>query len=128
MIQRQTWVYASDNSLAQWIKVFHLYGGFKRNFTSISYYIKGSIRLIKPFIIYYKGFQTKKLKQGMIVRGLISRQVYSCFYLTSVFFQTKMNTILLIKKKNIFLSQYLFGPGTYKIRNKRLLLLFQYLL
>jgi ribosomal protein L14 len=128
LIQNQTWVYATDNSLAQWIKVFHLYGGFRRQFTSISFYIKGSIRLIKPFVIYYKGFQVKRLKQGMIVRGLVSRQVYFCFYKTLFYNQTKTNTILLIKKKNIFLSQYLFGPGTYKIRNKRLLLLFQYLI
>nr|QTT61026.1 ribosomal protein L14 [Euplotes aediculatus] len=128
MIQRQTWVYVTDNSLAQWVKVFHLYGGFKRRFTTINFYIKGSIRLVKPFIIYYKGFQVKKMQQGMIVRGLITRQVYTCLYKTSILYKTKLNTIVLIKKKNLFLSQYLFGPTTYKIRNKRLLLLFQYIL
>lgn len=128
MIQRLTWVYVTDNSLAQWVKVFHLYSGFRRHYTSINYYIKGSIRLVKPFIIYYKGFQVKKMQQGMIVRGLITRQVFVCLYPTTMFCQTRLNTIVLIKKKNLFLSQYLFGPGSYKIRNKRLSLLFQYLI
>ena len=102
MIQRQTWVYVTDNSLAQWVKVFHLYGGFKRRFTTINFYIKGSIRLVKPFIIYYKGFQVKKMQQGMIVRGLITRQVYTCLYKTSISYKTKLNTIVLIKKKIFF--------------------------
>ena len=110
MIQKQTWVYATDNSLAQWIKVFHLYSGFRRQFSSISFYIKGSIRIIKPFIIYYKGFQVKKLKQGMIVRGLISRQVYICLYKTTVFHITKKNTILLIKKKIYFYHNIYLVP------------------
>lgn len=128
MIQRQTWVYVSDNSLAQWVKVFHIYGGFRRQYSTLSCYVKGSIRIVKPFIVYYKGFQVKKMQKGMIVRGLITRQAYNCLYLTSIHYRTRSNTIVLIKKKNIFLSPYLFGFASYKLRNKRLLFLFQNLL
>jgi ribosomal protein L14 len=128
MIQKYTQVSVSDGTLAQWVRVFHLYGGFQRHWAPINYYVKGSIRILKPAMIYYKGFQTKRLYKGKIIRGLVIQSVYRCLYQSSNNYYFKSNNILLIKKKHIFLSKYIISPGSRCILNKRIRLLFASLL
>lgn len=126
MIQKQTWLNLSDSSSILWLKTFHLYGGFFRKITTTGYYIKGSIRILKPQIIFYKGFYSKKFKRGNIKRALIIRDLKKTSY--SLYkFNFNINSAMLIKKKNIILSKYVIGPSSKKLKNKRLLMLFKFI-
>ena len=124
MIQKQTWLNLSDSSSALWFKTFHLYNGFFRKKSYIGNYIKGSIRIEKPQLGFYKGFITKKIKKGYIRRSLILRS----FWITNKLnlnFKFNSNTSLIIKKKNLVLASHILGPTSNKLNNKRLLLLFK---
>lgn len=125
MVLKQTWVNLTDSSLVQWVKVFHLYGGFNRKFSSVGYYIKGSVRILKPIYDYYKGYQIKRINKGKVTRSLIIRQVYKFKKKDYLYIQFRKNSSILVKKKNTFISKYLVGPGISVFRNKRLLTLFK---
>lgn len=128
MIFKQTWLSVSDNTNVRWLQVFHLYKGFHRKSTKVGFFIKGSARVIEPPRIEYKGFKFKFNKKGDICRGLIVRNRYnvkkddgSAIYFTS-------NNIILLKKKQDVKSKYLYGPVSYKIKRKKFLTLFSYVI
>ena len=128
MIFKQTWLSVSDNTNVRWLQVFHLYKGFHRKSTKVGFFIKGSARVIEPPRIEYKGFKFKFNKKGDICRGLIVRNRYnvkkddgSAIYFTS-------NNIILLKKKQDVKSKYLYGPVSYKIKRKKFLTLFYYVI
>lgn len=127
MIQKQTWLTLSDSTSALWFKTFHLYGGFFRKKSYIGDYIKGSVRVVKPQLGFYKGFITKKIKKGYIRRSLILRS-FLIINKLNINFKFNSNASLIIKKKNLILSSHIIGPTSNKLKNKRLLLLFKYIL
>jgi len=127
MIQRLTWLNLTDSSAVLWIKAFQLYGGFFRRTTQTGFFLKGAVRIIKPQLGFYKGFNIKKIKKGAVRRVLVVRTAYkkTLFPLTFVF---SKNSATLIKKKNLFLSKHILGPTSRLVRNKRLQKLFLYLI
>lgn len=124
MIQKQTWLNLTDSSMILWIKAFQLYGGFYRHYTTSGFYLKGSVRIIRPQFQFYKGFNIKKIKKRAVRRILVVRDVYTSFHLYPKFLKFKKNSGTLIKKKNLFTAKHILGPTSRKILNKRLLLLF----
>lgn len=125
MIQRLTWVRLTDSSLAQWLRVFHLYGGFNRHYSPVGYIVKGSIRVVHPPTQYYKGYTVKVLKKGRVSRALLVRQTYVSSLFDNRTRQFKINSGVLMKKKNTFISAHITGPVSRQIRKKRLLTLFK---
>lgn len=125
MIQKQTWVNICDSSSALWVKVFQLYGGFFRKTTSVGFFIKGSVRVYKPQVIFYKGYTKKKVKKGLIRRSILVRQTYNLKN-NLFFFNFSKNTSIFIKKKNVVTSKYIFGPSTRLLKKKNLIQLFKY--
>lgn len=125
MIQRLTWVRLTDSSLAQWLRVFHLYGGFNRRHSSVGFIVKGSIRVVHPPTQYYKGYTVKVLKKGRVSRALLVRQTYVNSALDYATRQFRVNSGVLMKKKNTFMSAHITGPVSRQIRKKRLLTLFK---
>ena len=47
----------SDKTNIKWMKVIHLYKGFNRKTSSISFYIKSSVKKVRPPKLEYKGFK-----------------------------------------------------------------------
>lgn len=125
MIQRQTWIRLTDSSLAQWIKVFHLYGGFARRFTRVGYIVRGSIRIVHPPTEYYKGFTVKVLKKGRVSRALLIRQVYVWNRADFRGLAFKSNSGVLMKKRNTFMALHITGPVSRQVRKRRFLTLFK---
>jgi len=128
MIFKQTWLSVSDNTNVRWLQVFHLYKGFHRKASKLGFFIKGSARIVEPPRIEYKGFKFKFNRKGDICRGLIVRNKYNVRKNdgSSIYFNNN-NTILLKKKQDVK-SKYLYGPISTKIKRKKFLSLFTFVL
>jgi ribosomal protein L14 len=126
LILKQTWVTLADSGYVRWLKVFQLYGGFCRLKTKVGFYVKGSSRVIVPTPNYYKGFTVKVFKKGSIIRVFLTHQVYNLNYHSTCIVKFPNNTGLPIKKKKIFYSKHLIGPGLSNLKNKKLNSLFSF--
>jgi ribosomal protein L14 len=124
MISKSTFLSTSDKTNLKWLKVFHLYKGFKRLSTKESFFIKGSAKKVKPPKIEYKGFKRKSIFKGDVCRGLIVKSVFKnsiCGYSSTNFYA---NSIIVIKKKNITFSKYFFGIASTNLQRKKFKILF----
>ena len=119
MILKQTWVHASDNTNVRWLQIFHLYKGFFRHSTGIGGFVKGSVRIVEPPRLEYKGFKFKFNKKGDICRMLIIRTTKITRRLDGSSTVFPINSGILIKKKQNPKSKYLQGPTLYQLRRKK---------
>ena len=128
MILKQTWVSAADNTNVRWLRIFHLYKGSFRHKSAVGDFVKGSVRVVEPPRLEYKGFKFKFNKKGNICRMLLVRACYNSLRLdgsTSTFWQ---NSGILIKKKQNPKSKYLQGPVTYNLKRKKFKTLYKLIL
>lgn len=125
MLQKLSWVSVLDGSQAEWVRIFHLYGGFKRRSTSSGYYIKGSVRAVQPPAVYYKGFTIKYISKGVIVRALITKQSFFYLLRSGLLINSTLNTTILLKNKFTFISKYIYGGVYSLIKKKKTLFLFK---
>lgn len=128
MIFKQTWLSVADNTNVRWIQTFHLYKGFNRKSTTTGFFIKGSARIVEPPRIEYKGFKVKFNKKGDICRGLLIRTKYMTRKHDGCPIYFAQNNIILLKKKQDVKSKYLYGPVSYKIKRKKFLSLFEFVI
>ena len=125
MIQKLTWIKLTDSSMTQWVRTFHLYGGFWRTTSTVGLYIKGSVRIVLPPNFYYKGFTKRIVVKGKIVRSMIIRVKYKYSYGFILYPSTCLNSSIVIKKKNLIKIKHLFGPLFNQYRHKRIRGLFK---
>lgn len=128
MVLKETWLKICDSSQAQWIKTFHLYGGFSRKVSKSGFFIKGSVRVLQPSIDYYKGFSVRFINKGKILRGLISKQTYTYLNPTGFSSRSSLNSSVIMKKKFILASERVIGVGFRLIKKKRFLSVFKSIL
>lgn len=128
MIFKQTWLNVSDGTNVNWLQTFHLYKGFNRKVSKIGFFIKGSARIVEPPRIEYKGFKVKFNKKGDICRGLLIRTRFMSkkYDGSPVYFSS--NDSVLLKKKNDIKSKYLYGPVPLKLKRKKFLSLFKFVI
>ena len=125
MLQKESWVYVSDNTNVRWIKIFHLYKGFKRKSSKEGFFVKGSAKIVEPPRIEYKGFKYKYNIKGDICRSLICRSKNLRSNLNKDTLSFNNNSVIQIKKKNDPKSKFINGPVMRNIKKKKLLLLFK---
>lgn len=128
MITKQTLINVADNTNVSWLQTFHLYKGFKRKFSKLGFFIKGSAKVVEPPRIEYKGYKFKFNKKGNICRGLIVRQNYSICKPDGSSTYFKQNNLILIKKKQNVKSKYLIGPSSSLLKRKKFKTLFTVIL
>lgn len=119
MILKQSWVHAADNTNVRWLRIFHLYKGFHRLSTGVGGFVKGSVRVVEPPRLEYKGFKFKFNKKGDICRMILIRQVFHLRRVDGSVTHFLQNSGILIKKKQNPKSKYLQGPTTYQLRRKK---------
>ena len=124
MLQKETWVFITDNTNVKWVKIFHLYKGFKRKFTKESYFTKGSARIVEPPRIEYKGFKYKYKVKGDICRIWVCRTNRVVFSKDSRHIKFRENSGLNVNKKANVLSKYINGPVSRSVNQKKLITLF----
>lgn len=127
MIFKQTWVNVADNTNVKWLQIFHLYKGFHRKVTKVGFFVKGSARIVEPPRLEYKGFKFKFNKKGDICRGLLVRTKWKIKKDDGASVYFKNNSIVMLKKKQDLKSKYLYGPVSYKIKRKKFINLFSFI-
>lgn len=128
MIFKKTWLNVSDNTNIRWFQTFHLYKGFFRKQSKLGFFLKGSARVVEPPRIEYKGFKVKFNKKGDICRGLIIRTKYKIYKNDGTSLKFKENNLIIIKKKYDVKSKYLYGPISIKLKRKKFLTLFKFVI
>lgn len=118
MLLKESWVHVTDNTNIRWVKLFHLYKGFHRKSTTVSFFVKSSARVVEPPRVEYKGFKYKYSIKGDICRLLLVR--VSRMNTSKSFFTTKFpsNEGVVVKKKQNASSKFLNGP-TSRVSLKR---------
>ena len=125
MLQKQTWLFITDNTNVRWVRTFHLYKGSFRRSTSEGLFIKGSARVVEPPRIEYKGFKYRYKVKGDICRCWITRTKVNLDSRDSKFIQFNDNAGININKKVNIMSKYINGPISRSIRRKKLVTLFK---
>jgi ribosomal protein L14 len=125
MLQKESWIYISDNTNVRWVKIFQLYKGFFRKKTSVNFFVKGSSRIIEPPRLEYKGFRYKYNLKGDIVRLLIIRLNYNSILNDNSFIKFNINSSISIKKKQDLKSKFLNGPISKNFKRQKFLTLFK---
>ena len=128
MISKQTWVFATDNTNVRWLRTFHLYKGFRRQSSEVSFFIKGSARIVEPPRLEYKGFKFKFNKKGDVCRMLLVRTLKIRPKSDGTGINLFTNAGILIKKKQNVKSKYINGPTVWHLKRKKFKSLFQTLL
>lgn len=125
MLQKQSWLFVTDNTNVRWIKIFHLYKGFHRKSSKEGFFIKGSARIVEPPRIEYKGFKYKYKLKGDICRNWLSRTVLFSFKKDNSFLKFNDNSGININKKVNIMSKYINGPISKSLRYKKLISIFK---
>ena len=128
MLQKQTWLFITDNTNVRWINVFHLYKGSFRRSTNEGLFIKGSARVVEPPRIEYKGFKYRYRVKGDICRCWIVRTKLKVSIGDKRGVRFNDNAGININKKVNVMSKYINGPITKGVRRKKLITLFKQVL
>jgi large subunit ribosomal protein L14 len=124
MIKKQTLINISDGSNVKWLQAFHLYSGFHNKYSSISFFVKGSSKIVTPVQPQYKGFKVKFNKKGDVIRILLIRTSYKISRLDGSNLKFYSNNGILIKKKQDIKSKYLYGPIPFNFKRRKITSLF----
>lgn len=125
MVQKQSWIFLTDNTNVRWLRVFHLYKGFFRKVTTVGLFVKGSARIVEPPRIEYKGFKYRYKIRGDICRLWLVRSNLQMPRPDKRWSQFKGNAGLNINKKINIMSKYINGPAARALNRKKLLTLFK---
>lgn len=125
VLQKQSWLFVTDNSNVRWIRIFHLYKGFFRKISKEGFFIKGSARIVEPPRIEYKGFKYKYKVKGDICRSWLSRTVVNSFKKDGRHLKFNDNSGININKKVNIVSKYINGPVSKNIKKKKLITIFK---
>ena len=126
MLFKESWIFVADNTNIRWVKLFHLYKGFHRKSTTVSFFVKGSARVVEPPRIEYKGFKYKYSIKGDIARLLVARVVRHTTSKSLFSAKFPSNAGIIIRKRIDPSSKYLSGPVTrMSFTKKKLTTLFK---
>lgn len=127
MILKQTILLTTDRSGLNLIKTFHLYSGFHRHWTKIGFFIKGSARFAvnKKYKNMNIARKIKKVRKGLKVKVIITRQSYLMKRFDTSTLYTTDNSCLALRQKKLLRSKYIFGPIFLNFRRTRFLNLYK---
>ena len=125
MLLKESWISLADNTNVRWLRLFHLYKGFKRKSSTLGFFVKGSARVVEPPRLEYKGFKVRFNKKGDICRALLLRVVKPIARIDGCTLIFYINAGLTIKKLQTPKSKYTRGPVTYNLHRKQFKSLFK---
>ena len=112
MIQKKTILVPADKNGVLTVNVFHLYRGFKRNFSKFGDFIKTSIRKTQPENILSK----KSKRKGVIIR--LRKGVSVC---DGSYVRFYYNSVVLLKKRLTMEGKEVWGPIVRNFKKKKFL-------
>jgi large subunit ribosomal protein L14 len=107
MICNQIILNVSDNSGVKNVICFKIFKYSSRNVGAFIYLVVKSVK------------NTGKLKQGMLVKGILIRTKLKYSRFNGNFFQFETNDAVLIDNKNDFFCTRVFGPLLLDLRRKQ---------
>lgn len=110
MIQKNTLLVPFDKSFIKTVKVFHLYFGGKRKISTSGFFFKSSIKKIKKFSTYKKGFKTNGII--ILIKSILHKK-------DGTFYFFKFNSCILLKKRLTPRGKEIFGPSLFLIKRKK---------
>ena len=110
MIQKNSLLTPLDKSFIKYVQVFHLYFGGKRKVSTSGFFFKSSIKKIKKYSTFKKGFKTN----GIII--LLKAINYKN---DGINFKFKINSCILLKKRLTPRGKEIFGPSIFSIKRKK---------
>ncbi len=119
MVQKQTNLCVADRSGAAWVQVFHLYRGSWRRFSSYGDYVKSSVKKIAFYPKYIWSKRYKPLRMGYVVRGLLIQVKKQKRFNDNTRCFFRKNSVVLLKKREVFKSQTFYGPLVRLTKKKR---------
>jgi ribosomal protein L14 len=125
MLLKLSWLNVSDNTNVNWLQIFHLYKGWNRRVTYLGFFVKGSARVVEPPRIEYKGFKFKFSRKGDICRAIIVQVSKPLLRWDGSTSYPRLNSSLLIRKKQDLRSKYIFGPISTSFKRRRFKTLFK---
>ncbi len=125
MLQKQSWLFLTDNTNVCWVKIFQLYKGSFRNFSHEGLFVKGSARVVEPPRLEYKGFKYRYKVKGDICRIWIVRTKRLRLSLDYKGIKFNDNSGININKKVNIMSKYINGPVSRALFRKKLITLFK---
>jgi ribosomal protein L14 len=128
LLLKESWLYIADNTNVCWIKIFHLYKGFKRKKSKPGYFVKGSSRIVEPPRLEYKGFKYKYSVKGDITRSWIIRSVKPLRNIDSTNISFNKNVGVLVFKKHNIKSKFVNGPLPTTLKIKKLYSLYNHVI
>jgi len=125
MLQKLTKVTVADGSGVAWLQIFHIYRGSRRRFAGIGDFVKLTVRKIAVYPRVIRGKRYKPLRVGHITRGLcVNTTAWSRFF-DNTRFRFYTNCVVLLKKRGVLRSSYLYTPLSRQIRRKQYRALFR---
>jgi len=106
------------------MQIFHLYRGSWRRYARTGDFTKAAIKTIITYPRYIRGRRYKPLRVGYVVRSLAAATCsWSRFYDGT---RTRFlnNTAIIIKRRGLFKSKYLYTPLSRCIRRNQYRILF----
>jgi len=119
MLQKLTKAVATDQSGVGWVQIFHLYGGSRRQATSVGGFVKGAVKSIAFYPKYIRGKRYRPTRQGFVVRGLVLTGVYAQRFADNARVWSLRNGLSLIKKRGVFKAKHAQGVLLRSIRRRR---------
>jgi len=112
MVQKESKLIPIDKCGVWFVKVFHIYGGFKQNYAKINMFVKVSVKVTKP---------TNWVKKKSKLKALIIKTRKEVLKLDGSSIKFKNNNLVLLKKRLTPKGKELVGPALFSIRRKRFL-------
>ena len=125
MLQKESWLFVTDNTNVRWIRIFQLYKGFFRKSTKEGLFVKGSSRVVEPPRIEYKGFKYKYKVKGDLCRLWVCRTRCKRVLGDHKVILLRDNSGVNINKKVNIMSKYISGVIVRSQHQKKLLSLFK---
>ena len=112
MVQKESKLVPIDRCGVWFTKIFHLYGGFKKNYSCVNNFVKISVKLTKP-----NNWVKKKTK----LKALILKTKKEVKKNDGSIIKFKLNKGVLLKKRLTPKGKELVGSCLFQIKRKRFL-------
>ena len=128
MIFKLSKTLTNDHSGAGTLQTIHCYSALKKKVAGGGSYIKSSIKTLHHLPNRIRGKRYRPLRVGYIVCSFITNIRKKKSILSSIQIFNNVNTSVILKRKGLLKSPYVFGPISRPLHYKQFAYMFNYCL
>lgn len=126
MIQKLSKLTVADRTGVGWLQVFHIYRGSWRRYAFIGNFVKIAVKSIIRYPKRIRGKRYRPIRVGYRCRGLITQLLKNKIFYDRSNLYIFSSTLILLKKRGVFKSKAIYGPGVRNLRKRQYYELFNY--